>query len=141
ATMTRARFAATLAALVFGLTGRAYADEEKQPLMEKKVFADARGKKLPYRLLKPDHYDAKTKYPLVLFLHGAGERGSDNEKQLIHGVPEFAKSENRKKYPCFLVAPQCPAGQRWADWSASKQAAEPTEPLELVVELLKQVRT
>ena len=57
---------------------------------------------------------------MVLFLHGAGERGSDNVAQLTY-LPEWlATAENRQKYPCFLLAPQCPAGQKWADadWSS-----------------------
>jgi predicted peptidase len=112
--------------------------DEDLPL-EKKLYTDPKGKTLPYRLLKPDPCDPRKKYPLVLFLHGAGERGNDNEKQLIHGAPEFAKEENRRKYPCFLTVPQCPEGQRWADWSAKKLAARPTEPLRRVMELLQQV--
>jgi predicted peptidase len=76
--------------------------------------------KLPYRLLMPKNYDAKEKYPLVIFLHGAGERGDDNQKQLLHGMNDFGSDEIMGKYPCFVIAPQCPAGQRWVevDWSA-----------------------
>jgi predicted peptidase len=114
--------------------------EDVQQLLEKRTYEDARGKKLPYRLLKPDNYDPKSKYPLVLFLHGAGERGDDNEKQLVHGVPEFAREENRKKYPCFLAAPQCPQGAKWVevDWSADSQVQpdEPSEPLRLALALV-----
>ena len=53
---------------------------------EARVFVD-QGETLNYRLMRPAGYDAKgeTPYPLVLFLHGAGERGSDNAKQLVHG--------------------------------------------------------
>ncbi len=40
---------------------------------------------LPYRILLPLNYDASKKYPLILVLHGAGERGNDNEAQLVHG--------------------------------------------------------
>src|SRR4051812_25510268 len=87
------------------------ADLEK--LLEARVFT--RGKaSLPYRLLKPIDYDASKKYPLVVFLHGAGERGDDNRAQLRHGIKDFASDEARKKYPCFLIAPQCPAGKGWA---------------------------
>jgi predicted peptidase len=68
---------------------------------------------LPYRLLKPKNYDPRQKYPLVIFLHGAGERGNDNEKQLIHGMNDFASDEVMEKYPAFVMAPQCPAGQQW----------------------------
>lgn len=110
------------------------------PALEKKTFTDPAGKTLPYRLLKPESYDPKQKYPLVIFLHGAGERGNNNEAQLVHGVPEFAKPENRQKYPCFLIAPQCPRGDRWADWDAKQQTSKPLEPLRLVSELIDQVQ-
>ena len=53
---------------------------------------------LNYRLLKPKDFDSSKKYPLHLFLHGVGERGNDNEKQLIHGSKVFLKKENREKY-------------------------------------------
>jgi len=99
------------------------------PMLEKHVFEDADGK-LPYRLLKPPKVGEGKKYPLVVFLHGAGERGTDNEKQLIHGVPQFVA--NIDKYPCFLIAPQCPEGKRWVevDWSADSHT-QPKEPGEV----------
>jgi predicted peptidase len=112
-------------------------------LLEKKTYADADGK-LPYRLLKPMTVESDRKYPLVVLLHGAGERGDDNEKQLIHGVPEFLKPENRRNYPCFLIAPQCPEGKKWVevDWGAdtTMQPKEPSEPMRLVLGLIDQVQ-
>ncbi len=75
---------------------------------EARIYQDAGGKSLPYRLLKPKNYDATQRYPLVLFLHGAGERGTDNLAQLKHCVGLFTEPGNREKYPCFVVAPQCP---------------------------------
>jgi predicted peptidase len=125
--------------VLFGLAGLAHAEPSELPL-EKRTYTDAKGKTLPYRLLKPLDYDPTQKYPLVLFLHGAGERGTDNEKQLIHGVPEFAKEENRKRYPCFLIAPQCPSKDMWVDlnWRAEthRQSEEPAEPMRLALELV-----
>jgi predicted peptidase len=88
-------------------------DTEWQDLLEKRTFEGDKGS-LPYRLLKPEGYNSKTKYPLLIFLHGAGERGKDNKAQLVHGVVNFASPANRKKYPCFLIAPQCPTGQFWS---------------------------
>jgi len=82
-------------------------------LYQKAVFSDSTGT-LPYRILYPENYDRSKKYPLVLFLHGAGERGSDNENQLVHGASLFLKNENRKDYPCIVVFPQCPAGSYWS---------------------------
>jgi predicted peptidase len=117
---------------------------EGDVMLDKKVYKDADGKVLKYRLLLPPDYDSKTKYPLVLFLHGAGERGDDNTKQLVHGVAEFTKADNRKKYPCFLVAPQCPEGKKWCevDWGADRHdmPKEPSEPLRLAFELLEQLQ-
>ena len=93
---------------------------------EARKFAGPDGKALGYRLLKPLDYDATKKYPLVLFLHGAGERGDDNASQLKHGAPLFIQPDVREKYACFVVAPQCPAEQKWADidWSSDT----PTQP-------------
>jgi predicted peptidase len=109
-------------------------------LLEKKTIPDAKGKTLPYRLLKPDNYDPKQSYPLVVFLHGAGERGTDNDKQLVHGVGDFASAENRQKYPCFLIAPQCPNESKWCevDWGALSHTMpkEPSEPARLTLELI-----
>jgi predicted peptidase len=128
---------------LFGLAGLLHADSSGL-VLEKRTYTDAKGQTLPYRLLKPKDYDPKQMYPLVVFLHGAGERGTDNEKQLIHVVPEFAKEENRKRYPCFLIAPQCPSKDKWVevDWRADthRQPAEPAEPMRLTLELIEAMR-
>ncbi|HJZ89477.1 MAG TPA: prolyl oligopeptidase family serine peptidase [Gemmataceae bacterium] len=133
---------ATGIAILLLLLTRSAEAKDDLPL-EKHTYRDAHGKELPYRLLKPLHPEEGKKYPLVIFLHGAGERGSDNEKQLIHGVPHFVAKETQEKYPCFLVAPQCPAGQRWVevDWSADShtQPKAPGEAGRLTLELIEQV--
>lgn len=112
-------------------------------LLEKKAFTDPIGHKLNYRLLKPEAVEPGKKYPLVIFLHGAGERGEDNTKQLVHGITDFAKPENRKAHPCFLIAPQCPEFRRWVevDWSSAShtQPTNPSEPAGLVLDLLAQL--
>lgn len=80
---------------------------------EKHQFVDG-DDTLLYRLLYPTKYDINKQYPLVLFLHGAGERGNDNEKQLVHGAKLFADSLTRAKFPAFVVFPQCPQDDFWA---------------------------
>lgn len=70
---------------------------------------------LPYRVLLPKNYDAKKKYPLIYFLHGAGERGNDNEKQLVHGAKLFLKEEVREDYPAIVVFPQCGVNSFWSN--------------------------
>lgn len=61
---------------------------------------------LPFRLLQPDTIEANRLYPLVVFLHGYGERGIDNESQLLHGVPELLAFGENHDQPMFLLAPQ-----------------------------------
>jgi len=76
---------------------------------------------MPYRLFIPTGYNADTSYPLVLFLHGAGERGTDNNAQLSanRGATLWAENANQASYPCFVVAPQCPVNKQWVNtnWS------------------------
>ena len=69
---------------------------------------------LPYRILYPQSFDPQASYPLVLFLHGAGERGIDNMKQLTHGVSRFTTKEAREDFPCIVIAPQCPKEDYWS---------------------------
>ena len=68
---------------------------------------------LDYLLYQPKDYDAKgdKKWPLILFLHGAGERGTDLAKVTIHGPPKLVKQG--KEFPFIIVSPQCPENQRW----------------------------
>lgn len=91
------------------------------------------GLELPYRLLMPKEYDSNKKYPLVVFLHGAGERGNDNTRQLVHGMNDFASDEVMAKYPTIVIAPQCPDGKRWVEveWTLDSHTMpeKPSEPL------------
>ncbi|NBO91098.1 MAG: phospholipase [Planctomycetia bacterium] len=129
----------TILAAVGLISSSRAADLEK--LLEKRTFTKDKAM-LPYRLMKPDGYDGTKQYPIVIFLHGAGERGNDNKAQLKHGIKDFASDENRKKYPCFLLVPQCPSHpKRWADWSAKAPISEkPTEPLALVLGILTELK-
>lgn len=113
---------------------------------EKRVF-EANGEQLPYRILYPEHYDAAKKYPLVLFLHGAGERGNDNEAQLVHGTKLFLKPEHRRDFPAIVIFPQCPSESSWNSMKADRTktpiertfdySSEMTEPLQLAIALTK----
>jgi len=111
---------------------------------EARTFINNSGDTLNYRLLKPAKYDSTKSYPLVVFLHGAGERGSDNYSQLKWGAPHFADPTMREKYPAFVVAPQVPENQYWSslksvrDTSSFTQPmpAEPSPPMKLTIELL-----
>ena len=117
-------------------------------LFEAREFKSAGGKVLKYRLLTPIDFDAQAdppqKYPLVLFLHGAGERGDDNVRQLIHGGRNFADEALRKRYPAFVIAPQCPEEQKWVEvpWDGKDHGmpAEPSESLGLTFEAIEALK-
>lgn len=85
-----------------------------QGVFEKGEYHSVNGK-LKYRILFPDQFDENKKYPLLFFLHGSGERGSDNEKQLIHGSKLFLDSINRSAYPAIVVFPQCDVEDYWSN--------------------------
>ena len=86
------------------------------PSFEKKEFLKG-GDTLCYRIQYPLGYDAGKKYPLVLMMHGAGERGSDNEAELVWGGSLFADSAVRMKFPAIVVFPQCGTDDFWANLS------------------------
>ena len=75
---------------------------------------------LQYRLFIPASCDTVNppglRYPVILCLHGAGERGTDNKAQLGNGIINWADARYQARNPCFVVAPQCPEGLRWADF-------------------------
>jgi len=96
--------------------------------LEKRVYRDAQGELIPYRLFVPCGYDSQKTYPLVLFFHGAEERGNDNEAQLRH--PEVLRFVMDEAKPSFLVAPQCPTDQKWVEvpWEFKEPHKTPEEP-------------
>jgi predicted peptidase len=73
-------------------------------------FTASDGLTLPYRIFIPKNRDPKKSYPLVLAMHGAGERGTDNMLQLTtHQLATvWARDSNQARYPSFVLAPQCP---------------------------------
>lgn len=87
---------------------------------EKKTFSSTAGHELPYRILYPKNYDKNKKYPLLLFLHGAGERGNNNESQLVHGSKLFIDPVNREKYPAIVIFPQCTTEGYWSSVSIDR---------------------
>lgn len=123
-------------------------------MYQKKEFTSPEGDTLKYRILFPEDYDGRKKFPLILVLHGAGERGSDNEKQLVHGSKLFLDPAVRKRFPAIVVFPQCPAESYWSsvkidrnqtplelDFDYTRPATEPlTLSIKLVEDLIRTER-
>jgi predicted peptidase len=91
------------------VTGAPPAASEDKPKPQDEYKA-LQYKSMPYRLLIPEGYERSKHYPLVLFFHGYGERGTDNAKQLKHDVRLFVEPDIRRKHPCFVLVPQAPSG-------------------------------
>lgn len=98
------------------------------------------GHKLPYRLATLGEGEA---LPLVVFLHGAGERGDDNEAQLKHGMKDLLAWCDREKQACLILAPQCANDVWWSDYEGDyknpktlKFLPEPSPRMALVFEVI-----
>ena len=71
---------------------------------------------MAYRLFQAKGVEAGKRYPLIVFLHGSGERGDDNVLQIRHNFPEmFISDKGQAENPCFILAPQCPKGKSWSE--------------------------
>ena len=99
--------------------------------------------KLPYRIYTPRPIEDETVYPLIVFMHGAGERGSDNTTQLKHGVGSIIRFIERFNKPAFVIAPQVADGHQWVDtpWSddAHVLPKSPSASMSLLLGLIDSV--
>jgi predicted peptidase len=102
------------------------------------------GSSLPYQLY---YTEIKTdnRIPLVIFLHGSGERGNDNKKQSVHVVPYLTSQEVQVNHPCIVLSPQCPEGGTWSPvdrntW-APKIGADATQPTKDLIALINKLKT
>lgn len=125
--------------IVFFCFGSITQSFSQSSLFSFEKYTNANGDTLNYRQLVSD-YDPTSKYPLVIFLHGSGERGNDNEAQLKWGVKNFATDQNMKMHPAIVIAPQCPTNMSWGNFSGQDMSLQssPTEPMKLLKELIDQ---
>lgn len=105
--------------------------------MESRLGAPSEQRKVALlsRFMSPANMRPGSRYPLVIFLHGSGQKGSDNQSQLL-GLPEqLAEADWRKQFPCFVLAPQCPEYFQWTNLDdeligliRDMMAREPVDP-------------
>lgn len=138
-----------LAAAIVGLLTPYLLSAQNRKSFDRGVFIQKHDT-LPYRVLFPENFDPQKKYPVIFVLHGAGERGNNNESQLIYGTKTFLRDTIRQKYPAFVIYPQCPANEWWANNTFQedsvthktnfifKQGGKPTEPMKMLMGLVDQ---
>lgn len=92
-----------------GLSGM----EQYKSNIGNQVKKEAKSNSYQYLIYLPENYDSKSaeKYPVLIFLHGSGERGTDIEKVKIHGPPRLIKEG--KDFPFIVISPQLPEGKMW----------------------------
>ncbi len=97
------------------LAGQAAAPETAVQTAQEFEARLTRSVNVQYWLFLPQDYrrNGDQKWPLILFLHGAGERGTDLELVKKHGPPKIL--EQRRDFPFIVVSPQCPRGEFWSD--------------------------
>ena len=104
------------------------------------VYTNAQGATIPYRFAAPKAVEQGKKYPLVILFHGAGERGTDNVAQLVHGATDLLNYMREKGIEGYFLAGQCPEGKQWVNtpWSnlAHRMPEKPSEPMALMIELI-----
>jgi predicted peptidase len=102
-----------LALFAFGDVGVLFSADpgEYRDRLSFEAFENQNGDSMPYRLFVPKDYDANQSYPVILYLHGYGENGTNNRGQFRHpDALRFVADDVQKKHPCFFVAPQNPKG-------------------------------
>ena len=134
----------SIAAVICVMTVVSAVAGEKIPaaqLTEPLVYTNAQGATIPYRFTAPKAVEAGKKYPLVILFHGAGERGTNNVAQLVHGATDILNYMREKGIEGYFIAGQCPDGRQWVDtpWSlmAHRMPAKPSESLALMIELIE----
>lgn len=121
----------TLIVFLIGISNVVMA--QHQELYSKEYFIN-KSDTLQYRVMMPENFDESKQYPVVLFLHGAGERGNNNQSQLAHGSKLFASEENRKKFEAIVIFPQCPRDSFWVNANFNRNSKPKTIEFPLNIE-------
>lgn len=133
------KIAACFVFILVSQYGTASQTNQCNNILDGRIYQNQRGEAIPYRLFVPEKYDRKKKYPLVLFLHGGGGRGTDNLRQIQGGngfiLDYFIRPETQAQFPSFVVAPQS-FGEGWVE----SGRLTPSSQLQLVLELIESLQ-
>jgi predicted peptidase len=116
-----------------------------EELFEYATFTASDGTTLPYRLYVPYEYDPDKEYPVLVVLHGAGERGTDNKGNIFHMLHDMFSHADTPLSEAIIIAPQCPgAPNQWVDtpWvngNYSVDRVSMSNELSAVLELLWEI--
>jgi predicted peptidase len=125
--------------LLILLASNLRAAEDKVDGFTARIYKNNHREKMPYRLFIPPGYDKSRKYPLIIWLHGAGGAGDDNLLQIsgdqISGTRLWTKPENQMRHPAFVLVPQSAGG-----WASSNGTQVSTEE-RLVIEILNSLKS
>jgi predicted peptidase len=113
----------------------AFAETDVVWRYEARNNSDGEGDTLPYRLFIPPSYEPRDRYPLVLFLHGSGERGTDNTRQITDQcvADVLSRPQVQKHHPAFVVVPQAPEAAQWGFYIGD------STPADLAVGIVRQL--
>jgi len=102
-------------------------EDNLDSVLVRNEFSASNGLKMPYRLFSPQEPNLG-KSPLVVFLHGRGDRGTDNDRRVYKNVGLFINELSivapnmQSKYPCYVLVPQCSdktVNEEWAKWEGN----------------------
>lgn len=135
------KYRCLLLALLLGFSAGNLVAQEATDVYDAKIFQAKNGKTIPYRQYTPQNMDPKKKYPLVLFFHGAGERGTENVKVLQWGLMPLYAYLKANQVEAIIIAPQCAPSEQWVDtpWGLPSHTMpeKPSGQMSLSIELLK----
>ncbi|MBP5320449.1 MAG: prolyl oligopeptidase family serine peptidase [Kiritimatiellae bacterium] len=137
------RFGSGIVLVCLLAAGRGLAQFAPHEMFQPAVYTNAQGQILPYRLSAPQFPKKGKKYPIILFLHGSGECGTNNYTQTKTGLPALMRVLVKRPEQVIVVAPQCRVSQWWVkklaiepDYTAAER---PMNSLKLAIEICQQL--
>ncbi|MEI7900351.1 MAG: prolyl oligopeptidase family serine peptidase [bacterium] len=131
----------TIVFLLLATSARAQFTVEE--MLKPYVYTNETGEAFAYRMSVPQFPLPGKAYPLILFLHGSGECGTDNQRQIKVGLPSLMATLLKRPEPVIVVAPQCQPGNGWIKQLAREESyamsKEPAASLEVAIEVCRHV--